>query len=172
MKPDHQVISQLVSECGAALIALARNWTNSPEDLVQSAFAQLIQQEQLPGNPKAWLCQVVRNLGRQQIRGNIRRRRRESSVAKSTINFDEKNDRQRVELLGALGEVAIEKREVVIMRLWCNMNLKEISQVTGDSTSTVHRRYYQALEEVKKKLNANHGYQTIHERQRTTPHQI
>lgn len=52
---EAEQIARLVDRHGAALRALAAQWSDSPEDLVQEAFCRLVQQRQPPDQPGAWL---------------------------------------------------------------------------------------------------------------------
>ena len=47
---DQKLLSQLLDEHGARLVLYAQQWSGSPEDVVQEAFIQLMQQRPLPHN--------------------------------------------------------------------------------------------------------------------------
>ena len=62
---DSDWLGQLVDRHAAALELFARQWCDTPEDVVQEAFVKLAPQRTLPENPAAWLFRVVRNGGSQ-----------------------------------------------------------------------------------------------------------
>jgi len=150
LDPDELV--QLVDQHGSALRALAIQWSDSPEDLVQEAFCRLAAQRVRPRNPAAWLFQVVRNLGFEAHRRGERRRRRETQVAASeAVHIDPgkaADEREAAELLDQLDP---ELREIVVMRLWGGLTLEEIAMACGVSVATVHRRYEAAIEELRQR---------------------
>ena len=56
-----ELLGQLLDRHGRALVLFARQWTSSPEDVVQEAFVQLSRQTEAPRDPASWLYRVVRN---------------------------------------------------------------------------------------------------------------
>ena len=58
---DHELLSRNLDEHSAALVLFAQQWCATPEDVVQEAFIQLMQQRPLPNNVVGWLYRVVRN---------------------------------------------------------------------------------------------------------------
>jgi len=58
---DHDWLGRLVDRHAAALELYARQWCDTPEDVVQEAFLKLASQRSLPDKPAAWLFRVVRN---------------------------------------------------------------------------------------------------------------
>ena len=58
---DHDWLGRLVDRHAAALELYARQWCDTPEDVVQEAFLKLAGQRPLPDKPAAWLFRVVRN---------------------------------------------------------------------------------------------------------------
>ena len=56
-----ELLARLLDEHGAALTLYARQWCQTPEDVVQEALLQLIRQPAAPENLVGWLYRVVRN---------------------------------------------------------------------------------------------------------------
>ena len=54
----------------------------------------------------------------------------------------------------ALEELPIERREVVIARLWGGLSFDEIALLVGTSNSTAHRRYWGGLETLRERFGA------------------
>lgn len=68
------------------------------------------------------------------------------------------------ELRTAVDSLPEELSEIVIARVWGELTLAEISGITGQSIATVHRRYEQALQQLRSQLTestlrpgVNHG---------------
>lgn len=151
---EAEQIARLVDRHGAALRALAAQWSDSPEDLVQEAFCRLVQQRQPPDQPGAWLFRVVRNLAHETHRAGRRRQRREEHAAATErldVDLEQASDAHDAATL--LGELDTDRREVVIMRLWGGLTLEETAAACGVSVATVHRRYQAALEELRQRMN-------------------
>ena len=62
MSVDSNSVTLLIDRHAVALRAVAAQWSDTPEDLVQEAFCRLIAQKTPPNEPAAWLFRVVRNL--------------------------------------------------------------------------------------------------------------
>src|SRR3954470_11679359 len=72
---DQKLLSRLLDKHSAALVLYAQQWCDGPEDVVQEAFIQLMQQKPLPQNVVGWLYRVVRNGAASQSRSQSRRSR-------------------------------------------------------------------------------------------------
>src|SRR3954470_13356747 len=72
----------LVDAHAAGLVLYARQWSGTPEDVVQEAFLKLVRQKRPPEDVVAWLYRVVRNGALDAAKGARRRRRRESVAAR------------------------------------------------------------------------------------------
>src|SRR3954453_5100253 len=75
---DLELLGQLLDRHSAALELYARQWCETPEDVVQEAFLKLAGQRVLPSHPAAWLFRVVRNGAIAAGRSALRRRRHEA----------------------------------------------------------------------------------------------
>lgn len=143
-----EVLTRLYDEHGPALVLYARQWSSSPEDVVQEALIQLLRQRELPSDPLAWLFRVVRNCAISLARQQSRRRRRETVKAESREPwFCDAPDRQLVaeEAAAALASLPLEERETVVARLWGGLSFAQVGELTGVSTATAHRRYEAGL---------------------------
>ncbi|MCA9259761.1 MAG: sigma-70 family RNA polymerase sigma factor [Planctomycetales bacterium] len=151
-KPDCRAIDvaqlgRLLDQHGAALALFAQQWTQASDDCVQDAFVELAGQTPAPDEPIAWLYRVVRNRALNAARSERRRKHRESEVAarmsqlSSPLDLDE-----RAALAELLNSLAIEAREVVVLRIWGQLGWQEIAEVIGRSRSSAQREYLAALE--------------------------
>ena len=152
MRPDDFV--RLLDSHGPPLILYARQWCAAPEDVVQDAFLKLVALRSPPREVVPWLYRVVRNAALDAAKGDRRRQRRESVVARAARWFVEPE----VEGLDASAAVAalqrlpVEEREVIVARLWGGLSFEQIAEVAGCSASTAFRRYSAGLDALRKQM--------------------
>ena len=138
---------------GLVLLARAR-CPEVAEDLVQEAFARLAIQVKCPADALAWLARTIRNLAVDHIRGEVRRRKRETGFAESRSWFVENGlDTETRELEGALHRLDSLEREIVIAKVWNGMTFRQIAKLFDMSASSIDRRYRNALSELKRILD-------------------
>lgn len=145
---DQELLSRLLDEHGAALVLYAQQWSGSPEDVVQEAFIQLMQQRPLPNNVVGWLYRVVRNGAVSASRSAARRVRHEASAAGYSEPWFKPSLDDRMDAgaaAAALESLPIDEREVVVLRIWSGRSFEEIAELIGKSTSTAHRRFEMGL---------------------------
>jgi RNA polymerase sigma-70 factor (ECF subfamily) len=147
-------IANLIASHAAALALFARQWCDSPEDAVQDAFCKLVRCSTPPGDPVAWLFQVVRTSAIDRGRSDRRRARREARAARPERWFAERE----IEGLDAQAAVAAlealppELREVIVARLWGGMTLEQVAAVTKCSLTTAHRRFEAGIAALRERL--------------------
>jgi RNA polymerase sigma-70 factor (ECF subfamily) len=140
-----------------ALVLYARHWLgpDAAQDAVQGAFMKLMAQTLTPSGVKAWLFRTVRNEAITRIRREQCRRRHDRELsARRTPWFESRPDdlidgQKAQEVLMALPEA---QREVVLLRIWGQLSLKQTAQVVGSSLTTVHSRYKAALAAIKERM--------------------
>jgi len=127
----------------------ARSLCDDPEDAVAVAFGKLAYQAECPGEPLAWLFQVVRRAALDQTRKSQRRKRREQAHAKPISwfedSFTEATEAAAAELTAALERLPACEREAVIARIWGEQTFAQIGVLLGVSTSTAQRWYESGL---------------------------
>src|SRR4051794_41840122 len=74
-------LGDLVDRYAAALVLYARQWCDSPEDVVQTAFLKLVRLRTAPDNLLPWLYRVVRNGAIDASRASRRRHKYEAAAA-------------------------------------------------------------------------------------------
>jgi RNA polymerase sigma-70 factor (ECF subfamily) len=147
-------IAALIAAHAAALTLFARQWCESPEDAVQDAFCKLVRQSVPPIDPHAWLFRVVRTTAIDLGRSARRRHNREAATARPERWFAESE----VEGLDADAAVAAmealpaEQREAIVGRLWGEMTLEQVAEVTGCSTTTAFRRFEAGIKTLRERL--------------------
>jgi RNA polymerase sigma-70 factor (ECF subfamily) len=148
-------LSRLLDEHGRGLVLYARQWCDTPEDVVQDALLLLVRQVERPESVVAWLYQVVRNGAISALRSAGRRTRREAAVAhRAEVWFHPpQSDRlDAEEAAGALSRLPIEQRETIVSRLWGGLSFEQIAELSGCSTSSAHRWYQQGLAALRERL--------------------
>ncbi len=94
------------------------------------------------------------NLVREEARRTKRRQQRENVVARTENHLvSASQSLEDAELRKAVDSLSEELREIVIARAWGELTLAEISNITGHSISTTHRRYEQALNQLRNQLS-------------------
>jgi len=148
-------LSRLLDEHGRGLVLYARQWCDTPEDVVQDAMVLLVRQAVRPENAVAWLYRVVRNGAISTLRSAERRTRREAAVAHRREPWFDASESDRLDAqqaARALAELPIEQRETIVARLWGGLSLEQIAEMTGSSTSSVHRWYQKGLAALQERL--------------------
>ena len=159
MIPPYE-LEQLWSQHAAELRLLAQMRTDSADDCVQEAFVRLSQQSSAPLDPLAWLARVVRNLALTELRTDRRRRRREAEKSRSDdrwfmVDSQSIDGHGPCEVEWALRQLAPEFRELVVAVIWNHMTFRQIADAFDMTSATAHRRYREALEELRRILQSD-----------------
>ena len=153
---DQELLSQLLDEHGSALVLYAQQWSGTPEDVVQEALMRLMRKRPVPTNIVGWMYRVVRNTAISASRAGAARARHERQAACQREPWfhntaDDGIDAQLATSM--LASLAIELREVIVLRLWSGLSFQEIADLVGVSTSTAHRRYQDGIVKLRKDLD-------------------
>ena len=150
MEPE--LIGDLIDRLAAALELYARQWCDSPEDVVQEAFLTLAGQHSPPSNPAAWLFRAVRNGAINAGIASRRRRRHEAEAASGTTAWFEVDPTTRHETAidpdsaqAALSNLPADQREVIVAHVWGGLTFEQIARIAGTSSSSAHRLYQAGL---------------------------
>ncbi len=150
-------IAQWYQACAAELMLYARHLTGDQqaEDLVHEAFVRLMRQATPPENVRAWLFSVVRNEAM-----SLHRRLRVRYAAAGVLGqearpwfesgIEDQIDGRAVQAL--IQVLPGYLREVVLLRIWGQLSLEEVSRIVGKPVSTVHHWYQEALETLRQRL--------------------
>ncbi len=144
-----------MAEHGGALVLLARQWSDAPEDAVQEALLELVRQEPAPENVVGWLYRVVRNRAVSSARRSGRRRRHETAASFYGEPWFVACDADRIDAQAAgeaLARLPLEQRETLVARLWGGLSFDEVAEITGTSSSTAQRRYQAGLIALRERL--------------------
>jgi RNA polymerase sigma-70 factor (ECF subfamily) len=148
-----EVLGMLYRQHAPALRLYARQWPGCADDVVQDAFVRLAQQTTLPERVLPWLYRVVRNTALAAERADARRRKRETRAGSREPWFAAADDRLDArEATRLLAELSLERREVIVARIWGGLTFEEIAELVGCSLPTAHRRFQAGLTELKERL--------------------
>ena len=144
---NHAAVTSLLEKNAPALVLYARQWDAAhAEDLVQEAFMRLLTETPFPESPRAWLFRVVRNLA-------IDRSRREKKMTQREIIgswFEPStNETSADDLTEALEQLPGDIREIIISKIWGNLNFREIAELTDRPISSVHYDYQQGIKQLR-----------------------
>lgn len=140
------------------------------DDLVQETYLRFLQaREDIQSNSeRAWLYRTARNLFIDQFRRQ-KRTRKIKDVIKSDILPDLTQQRSSqphnaLEKEESFGEVfdAVDllphrQREVILLKFQQGLSYDEISQITGDTKTTIGWLLHEAITKLRKKLNNGEG---------------
>lgn len=142
-------LAALLDQHGAALALYASQWSLAADDCVQEALVELAGQFSPPDNPVAWLYSVVKRRALNAARSEQRRSKYEQNAWQHRLT-GAANDSDRRELLDAVATLPDEQREIVLLKVWGGLTFVEVANVTAESSSTVHRRYHDAINQLRK----------------------
>ena len=147
---DPGQLGRLFEQWGGQLGLYARQWLDGAlaEDVVQDAFVKLMSQRESPENVRAWLFRVVRNEAISRLRRQKSRKAYVERVSAEQVSWFESRADDLIDAetaQQAVESLSVEQREVVVLRIWGEMSLKEIAEIVGRPVSTVHSRHTAAL---------------------------
>ena len=150
-------VRRLYERHGAALFAYARSFLTNhaqAEDAVHGLFLRLLRGDiAVPESEAGYLYRAVRNAALNAKRDAAREAELPSEDSWFVHRGGDKE--AALALQKALGELPVEQREVVMMRIWSGMTLEEIGAATGVPLNTAASRYRYALEKLRDQLGAN-----------------
>ena len=132
------------------------------EDLVQETWIAALKSPPDPSRPaRPWLAGVVRRLASMRARGEGRRARRQTQVAKpdllpSTADLVEEVDTQR-RLVSEVLELSEPYRTTVMLRYFQDMTSAEIARHQDVPAGTVRWRLKRGLDELRERLDESFG---------------
>lgn len=140
-------LTRLIDRHAGPLVLYARQWTDAPEDVVQTALLKLVRLGRPPENPVPWLYTVVRNAARDAQRSARRRTKYETRRAEHAPNWfeDDATGLDGETATAALADLPDDVREIVIAHLWGGLTFEQIAATVGGSASTAYRRYVSGI---------------------------
>lgn len=157
---DLEILGRCYESYGAGLALYGRQWLDpsDAEDVVQEAFIKLMKQSTAPDNVKAWLYCLVRNEAIGRLRQRQRHQNHSNDVEFMQAAWFERESASPVDADAAqkaLSALPEELREIVVLRIWGEMTLKEMGTVLSQPVSSVFHKYQTAMEALRKKMEAS-----------------
>ncbi len=151
----HEHLAEVLIQYGGALVLYARQWCSWPDDAVQEALCDLVQLNSPPRDVPAWLFKAVRFKAINLARAERRRHGYQSQSALERDHWFEsrhETQAQARELESMLSQLPDLEREIVVAKVWGGLTFVQIADLTSKPTSTVHRLYLRALEDLKQRF--------------------
>ena len=152
---DADRLATLFDAHAAALALYARQWLDraAAEDVVQEAYVRLMLQTSEPDNAKAWLFRTARNEAISQTRSRLRRSRREQSEMRPPW-FEPSNGASidAAQAKAAMQTLPVLQREVIVLRIWAGMTLKDIATMVELPVSSVFDQYRQGIAKIREQM--------------------
>jgi RNA polymerase sigma-70 factor (ECF subfamily) len=154
---EPEMLGQWFESYSARLALYGRQWLDADEaeDVVQDTFIRLMRQKSSPDNVKAWLFCAVRNEAISRWRWNRRRQNHRDEVEQLQADWFERDAKDPMDMESAqkaLTTLPEDLREVVLLRIWGQMTLKEIGGILAQPVSTIFNKYQSAMELLRKKM--------------------
>ena len=118
------------------------------EDVVQETFLALLQRETEPDNPAHYCVRSFRNRALNYRRTFWRRLTRELESQRWFERGPEESPAERA-AMRCLGELPVEQREVIVLKLWHDLTFEEIGELLELSPNTAAGRYRYGLEKLR-----------------------
>jgi len=152
---DAETLKRLLDANSAALGLYARQWCNTPEDVVQDVFLLLMREPAVPENVVGWLYRAVRNKAINAAQASRRRATHEAEAALRAELWLTPSDSDRLDAAvaaEALAGLPLDEREAIVARLWGGLSFEETAHLIGASLSTAYRRYQQGIAALRERL--------------------
>lgn len=151
-----QKVQEAYAMYAPKLVLYGRQWVNlqSAEDCVQDVFVRLMLQRRWPDRLEGWLFRLVRNEVVNTVRRSSRQQRRAASDERQANWFqpDEKDLVDVKAVQAAIAGLNEHVREVLMLRIWAELEYEDIARIAGISETTVFRRYREGLRQVEIEL--------------------
>jgi RNA polymerase sigma-70 factor (ECF subfamily) len=130
------------------------------DDVVQETWVAAARHRPAPDLARGWLARVVRNFSLMHLRGEERRRGRESVAAGVAEAPDHETLLARMQMQRIVAELVMELEEpyrsTVLLRFYEGLNATEIGRLQGIEAGTVRWRLKLALDRIRAALDEKH----------------
>ncbi len=161
-----ETLKRLLDAHSAALTLYARQWCQTPEDIVQDVFLLLMREPVAPENAVGWLYRAVRNKALNAARAGRRRAHHEAQAAHRGEPWLVAGAADRLDAAvaaEALADLPLEQREAIVARLWGGLSLEETARLMGTSLTTAYRRYQRGIAALRERLEGKCRQTKTHE---------
>ena len=123
------------------------------EDVVQETFVALMALDEVPRQPLHYCLRTFRNRALNYRRSLWRRLTRELESSRWFERTEGETDQEKL-AMKCLAKLPPEQREVIVLRIWGQLTLNEISQIVEMPISSVHDCYRDALSALRHALES------------------
>lgn len=122
------------------------------EDITQDVFLKLYVSppDASVKNLRAWIFRMARNLAIDALRGS---HVTESDALPENIRDDTEQIHHKLDLEAAIARLPQIEREIITLHLNADLPFREVARIVGLSQPAVYRRYRQALQTLRERLN-------------------
>jgi RNA polymerase sigma-70 factor (ECF subfamily) len=160
MPPEADRWEDWLTAHGPALVLFAGGWTvcrADAEDAVQEGFVRFWRSRERAHDPLAYLYACVKRAALERLRGDGRRKRRETAAASPETSgrwFVDplEGEERRAAIEAALAALPPEQREVLVLKLWGELTFAQVGEAVGVSANTAASRYRYALARLREQL--------------------
>ena len=158
---DSDWLGRLVDRHAAAPELFARQWCDTPEDVVQEAFVKLASAHAAGQSGRLALSRGKKRFLNAAQAARRRRRHETRAASSSTGWFQPEPTRSASGSLDgdtaaeALRSLPLEQREVIVAHIWGGLSFQEIALVSACSASTAHRLYSSGLSTMRERLGVS-----------------
>ena len=156
-------LERLYDDHAQALFAYLLNFTrdeNDTRDVLQEVFIKLARQPGLlraARDERAFLIRLAHNTGIDLIRRRGARQKYHAQFGTETISAfaastDPDEEAFRTRLSAALGELPLDQRTVVYLKLWEELTFEQIADTLDIRANTAASRYRYALDKLRSRL--------------------
>jgi len=159
---DETRLERIYDEFAASLFRYAHSLTGSAddaEDAVQEVFVCIAREPRRlrsVNNLRAYLLHSTRNAAYSILRGRMRKDRLEEAVSQEELRDSfagwENTAISATVLREVFPQLPIEQREVLLLKIFDELTLREIAEITGASINTVAARYRYGIEHLRRAL--------------------
>jgi RNA polymerase sigma-70 factor (ECF subfamily) len=151
-----QIIEEFILNNQTDLYRFAFSYVKNKHDaldLVQDSIVDAINNHQQLKDPqkiKSWLMTIVRN-NCLTLLNNSQREINYGDIPEKNIRVEDQNSVERIHLYRVIEQLDTEGKELIIMRYFEDLKLKDMASVLDLNLSTLKSRLYKALETLESK---------------------
>lgn len=130
---------------------------NESEDIVQELFVKLLERESPPDKPVNYCLRAFRNRALNYRKSLWRRLTRELESIRWFERDESRADPRELIAMRCLETLPPEQREVIVLKIWQGLTLREIGDLLGLSPNTVGGRYRYGLNKLRRAMDGLKG---------------
>ena len=122
---------------------------SSAEDAIHSAFARVLQRDELPEELRPYLFACVRNAAKDELRKQDSERRKSELFKNRLLPSRNGGTEDRLEAEMLLEQPTPDERDAIVLRLYSGLTYQEVADLDGTSVNTIASRYRRGIEKIR-----------------------